>query len=96
MVRLNGLRGAIAMDHDGILLTYLEVGVAFAGFAALITVIRHEGSAEVELHLARRLRGMVEMALMVALFSTIALSIRSFGVSDETTWRVCSGLLAVA
>jgi hypothetical protein len=84
------------MDYNGTLLTYTEVAVTFTGFAALVTVIRRRGSAEVRPQLARRLRAMIENSLLVALFSIIALSIRAFGVSDETTWRICSGLLAVA
>ena len=84
------------MDYDGVLQTYIEVGVAFAGFAALVTVVRRKGSEEIEPQLARRLRYMIETALLAALFSVIALSIRAFGVSDDVSWRISSGLLAVA
>jgi len=84
------------MNYDDALLTYIQVAVAFAGFAALITAIRDRGSDVPNPHLWVRLRGMVELALLVAVFSVGAISIRSFGVSNEITWRICSALLAVA
>ena len=84
------------MNHDELLLTYIEVAVAFAGFAALVTAIRDRGSSEVNPHLWVRLRGMVELALLVAAFSAGALCMRAFGVPDETLWRICSGGLAAA
>ena len=84
------------MDDDAALLTYAEIAVAFAGFAALVTAFRRGGTAGVERPLAARLRGMIEVALLAGLFSIVALSIRAFGVADETAWRVSSGLLAVA
>jgi len=83
------------MNYDEALLTYIEVAVAFAGFSALVTAIRDRG-VETNPHLWVRLRSMVEVALMVAAFSMGAISIRAFGVADETAWRVCSGLLSVA
>jgi len=84
------------MNYDDVLLTYIQVAVSFAGFAALITVIRDRGLDAPNPHLWVRLRGMVELALMVAVFSLGAISIRSFGVDYEITSRICSALLAVA
>lgn len=84
------------MNYDEVLLTYVEVAVAFAGFAALVTAIRDRGPGAANPHLWVRLRGMVELALLVAAFSVGALSIRAFGVADETVWRICSGCLAAA
>jgi len=84
------------MNYDEALLTYIEVAVAFAGFAALVTAIRDHASGETNPHLWVRLRGMVELALVVAAFSGGAVSLRAFGVPDETVWRICSGVLAVA
>jgi hypothetical protein len=83
------------MDQDAVLLTYMEVGVAFAGFAALVTVIRRRDAMEPTPVLTRRLRAMVEDALLVVVFAVLALSIRAFGVREEVVWRICSGLLAV-
>ena len=84
------------MNYDEALFTYIEVSVAFAGFAALVTAIRDHASGKTDPHLWVRLRGMVELALLVAAFSVSAISIRAFGVPDDTTWRICSGLLAAA
>jgi len=84
------------MNYDEALLTYIEVAVAFAGFAALVTAIRDYASGDTNPHLWVRLRGMVELALLVAAFSAGAISVRAFGVADETAWRICSGVLAVA
>lgn len=84
------------MSYDETLLTYIEVAVAFAGFAALVTAIRDRASGEPNPHLWVRLRGMVELSLLVAAFSVGAISIRAFGVADETMWRICSGCLAAA
>ena len=83
------------MNYDEALLTYIEVSVALAGFSALVTAIRDRG-VETNPHLWVRLRSMIEVALLVAAFSAGALSIRAFGVADETAWRICSGLLSVA
>jgi len=83
------------MNYDEALLTYIEVAVAFAGFSALVTAIRDRGVAT-NPHLWVRLRGMVELSLMVAAFSVGAISIRAYGVADGIAWRICSGLLAVA
>ena len=84
------------MNYDDALLTYVEVAVAFAGFAALVTAVRDHASGETNPHLWVRLRGMVETALLVAAFSVGAICIRAFGVADDPAWRFCSGLLAAA
>lgn len=84
------------MDYDEVLLTYIEVAVAFAGFAALVTAIRDRGPGEANPHLWVRLRGMVELALLVAAFSVCALSLRAFEVANEMVWRICSACLAPA
>ena len=83
------------MNYDEALLAYIQVAVAFAGFSALVTAFQRQ-TADRNPHLAVRLRGMVEVALLVALFSILPLSIRKFPVLDETVWRFCSGLLTVA
>ena len=51
------------MNYDEALFTYIEVSVAFAGFAALVTAIRDHASGKTDPHLWVRLRGMVELAL---------------------------------
>ena len=88
--------GSSGMNYDEALLTYIEVAVAFAGFAALVTAIRDRSAGEANPHLWVRLRGMVELALLVAAFAMGAITIRAFGVADDTAWRLCSGLLAAA
>jgi hypothetical protein len=83
------------MNYDEALLTYVAVGVTFAGFSALVTAVRRQ-AADRNPHLRIRLRGMVEVALLVALFSILPLSMRAFPVSEEGAWRFCSVLLAIA
>ncbi len=78
------------MNDADVLLTISEVSVAFAGFASLVSVLGQRHSREhFDLNIAR-LRGMLEISLMVLLLSLAPFLPAKFGASEATSWRLSS------
>ncbi len=79
------------MQHSDILQTIAEIGVAFAGFASLITLIGRSS----EYIDSSRLLGMVKNSLMVVAFALFPFVPAGFGLSEPTIWRVSGALFFV-
>jgi hypothetical protein len=79
---------------EEVLLTTAEVGVAFAGFASVVTVFqRREDGAWTEADVVR-FRLMIATSLSVVLLALLPFAIAFFGAGEEAVWAVCSALLA--
>jgi hypothetical protein len=73
---------------------YAQLAVGFAGFSGVIgSFSRFRLHAEAT---AFRVRAMVILALIEAVFSLLPTVIAGFGVSEQTTWRISGGLLGLA
>ena len=72
------------------LLTFAEIGVAFAGFAALAGVIgrsRSRDGARLDLE---RLRAVIYMGLLVVVAALIPVVVAKYQVPDGAIWRISS------
>jgi hypothetical protein len=72
------------MHHAEVLMTFAEVGVAFAGFASLIGLLGRSS----EFIDASRLLGMVRTSLLVTCFSLVPFIPNALGLSGSSTWRL--------
>jgi hypothetical protein len=79
------------MDPSGTLLTIAEIAVAFAGFAALVSVLGRRQDSETRSLDALRLQLMLEVTLEVALFALLPLPFIGV-ISEPEIWRIASGL----
>jgi hypothetical protein len=79
------------VQHSEILQTFAEVGVAFAGFASLISLLGRSS----EVIDATRLLGMVRTSLLVTGFSLLPFVRHALGMQPATAWRVSAALLLV-
>ena len=71
-----------------------ELAIGLAGFASLVTVIGHrQGRDSRELDVSR-LRGMLELSLIVTGFALIPHIPHQAGMSEALVWQSCSGLFA--
>jgi hypothetical protein len=72
-----------------------EVGVAFAGFASIVSVLaRRSGSDSAYLD-ASRLRGMLFSSLSAVALCFVPLVPFQYGLSAEVAWRISGGALIV-
>lgn len=84
---------SLSPDSTAQLGVYAQLAVGFAGFAGVIGAFsRFRMHA---LATAFRVRAMVALAMMEAIFSLLPMLVGGFGVSETVTWRICGGLLAV-
>ena len=84
----------LSPDSVSQLLTYAQLGVAFAGFAGVIGAF-----SRFRIHpeaTAFRVRAMVAIALMEVACSLAPAMIAGFATSEIVAWRVSSGLAAFA
>jgi hypothetical protein len=76
--------------------TLAEVSVALAGFASLLVVLRRGSAAEVSQGEGADLFVVVGGNLLVLVFSLLPLALYQLGVSETSTFRFASVLLAAA
>ncbi len=82
------------MEHSDILLTLAEVGIAFAGFAGLAGVFgRARVGVDPQIHY-HRIRSMIEVALVLVVFSMAPLVMATSQLDGNAVWRLSSLLLA--
>ena len=79
------------MDPTDILLTIVEISVALAGFASLVTVIGRRENDEGWKRSTAKLRLMLESTLRVAAIALVAIPFIQ-QVPGPLTWRLLSGL----
>jgi hypothetical protein len=85
---------SLTSDSAAQLGIYAQLAVGFAGFAGVIgSFSKFRIHAEAT---AFRVRAMVTLALLLALFSLLPMLVAGFGTSEAATWRICAGVLAAA
>ncbi|MGI9327381.1 MAG: hypothetical protein ACR2PZ_19340 [Pseudomonadales bacterium] len=83
------------MEHQDYLLTFAEVAAAFAGFSAIVTsFVQSRGSTVLRIN-HYRTRVMIEYSLCVVVFAFVPYLIFVVTESEDASWRVASGLLAL-
>jgi len=85
--------GMAAMDVTGNLLNVAEISAAFAGFAALVSVLRQRGTRADALHDILRLRIVISTSMVVVVAALIPVGLVSFDLSDRLVWGVSAGIL---
>jgi hypothetical protein len=84
----------VTADQTTILLSLAQLGVAFAGFAAIVVLFgRSDGGRWKGHDRADRFHGMVVHALVAVLFCLMPLIIDAFTPRPEAVWRIGSALL---
>lgn len=76
------------------LFIFAEVAIALAGFASLVTVIDRGGGDPPALD-ANRLRNLIDVSLLVVVFSLFPMVPFEFGLEAETAWRLSSAAYLV-
>ena len=83
----------IAPDITSNLLNIAEISAAFAGFAALVSVLRQRGTRADALHDILRLRIVISTSMVVVVAALIPVGLISFNLSDRLVWGVSAGTL---
>jgi len=88
--------GGASVDQSELLLTLAQIGMAFAGFAGLVSLLgRPDPRASTRLN-EIRFRSMVELALTLAAFALLPFVPAEFGLPAAVSWRLSSSGYAVA
>ena len=82
-----------ASDVTSNLLNIAEISAAFAGFAALVSVLRQRGTRADALHDILRLRIVISTSMMVVVAALIPVGLTSFHLSERVVWGVSAGIL---
>ena len=69
---------------------FIEVNIAIAGFAGIISAFRFRDRSSIRRGPVAALTIVVQLSLLVALFSCLPLLLHAFGVTDTLIWLVCS------
>lgn len=67
-----------------------ELNVAIAGFAGIVSAFRFRDSSDVKRGAVAALTVVVQLSLVVALFSGLPLLLSAFGLSGDDLWLTCS------
>jgi hypothetical protein len=79
-----------------LMLTTAQIGMALAGFAGLVTLLRRPGAlADVRLN-EIRFRSMIELSLTLTGFSLLPFIPTELGFSEASSWRFASAFYALA
>jgi len=82
------------MAYSDLLQTIAEVAVAFVGFAGLASIFGSRFSHDAPAVQEERLRGMIQSGLTAVSYALIPFGAEALGLSETSTWRVSSALLA--
>jgi len=72
----------------------MEVNIAIAGFAGIISTFRFREDSSVRRGPVAALTIVVQLSLLVALFSSLPLLLHAFGMTDTLLWSICSAVAA--
>ncbi|MFT7289501.1 MAG: hypothetical protein ACI87W_003636 [Halieaceae bacterium] len=78
------------MDIFELLMMGVEVSIALAGFAGIIATFQFTGSENINRGRVGALTVIVQFSLFPALACSLALCLKTFEVSGEQLWVVCS------
>jgi hypothetical protein len=74
------------MEGSEYLLTSAEIGVALAGFAALVIVVRQRAADQFSSSDRMLVASLIERGLMAALFSFLPLLLLGLGLAAGVVW----------
>jgi len=83
----------LAIDASDTLLNLAEISAAFAGFAALVSVLKERDDRAGALHGILRLRIVISTSVVVVAASLIPIGLANFALSDRVVWGVSAALL---
>lgn len=78
-------------EAAGMLMNLAEIAAAFAGFAALVSVLRERGDRREAAHNILRLRIVISTSVVVVAASLIPIGMLNFGVGDARGLPTGSG-----
>jgi len=81
------------MDAMDTLLGLAEIAAAFAGFAALVSVLRERGHCADAMHDILRLRIVISTSMVVVVASLIPVALANFHLSERLVWGLSAGIL---
>lgn len=84
------------MQRSDLLLTTAQIGMALAGFAGLVTLLRRPDHREDRRLNEIRFRSMVELSLLLAGFCLLPFVPVELGFGEATSWRASSAGYAFA
>ncbi len=82
-------------DASGTLMNLAEIAAAFAGFAALVSVLRERGDRVEAAHNILRLRIVISTSVVVVGASLIPIALSGFGLDESLIWRICAVILLI-
>lgn len=83
------------LENSDTLLSLAEIGAAFAGFAALVSVIRGGGDRTDVVHDLLRLRLVISSSVAGVAAALIPVGLVAYGLDNELTWRLAAVLFLV-
>ena len=83
------------LENSDTLLALAEIGAAFAGFAALVSVIRGGGDRTDVVHDLLRLRLVISSSVTGVAAALIPVGLVAYGLESELTWRLAGVLFLI-
>ena len=83
------------MDYSSILLTFMQVSVAFVGFSAIIAAFQSKDTFNMKKEDAVGLELIINTGLMGGFLSILPFVFFGFGLEEATVWSYCSGIVSV-
>ena len=84
------------LQHHDLLMTFAQVAATFAGFSGIIGVFRRGVSLSDSEMGALQVRGVAEMGVTVTGLALLPFIPDGFGIDEELSWRLCSGVFSAA
>ena len=81
------------LDVTGDLLSIAEILAAFAGFAALVSVLRQRGTRADALHDILRLRIVISTSMVVVVAALIPVGLTMFQLPERLVWGISAVIL---
>ncbi|MBT8069300.1 MAG: hypothetical protein KJO80_02600 [Gammaproteobacteria bacterium] len=75
------------------LLNVAEISAAFAGFAALVSVLQQRGARADAVHDILRLRIVISTSMVVVIAALIPVGLMGFQISQRLVWGISAGFL---
>lgn len=82
------------MDHIEVLLTGVEISIAFAGFSGIVASFQLRNGGTIHRGDMVGLMIIVQTSLLSAMTCGVALVLFSFNIDEQTVWSIISGIAA--
>lgn len=88
-------KSQLIMDYSSILLTFMQVSVAFVGFSAIIAAFQSKETLTMRKSDAVGLELIINTGLMGGFLSILPFVFFGFGLEESEVWGFCSGIVSV-